>query len=64
MQELPREPFPYRLRFHVDDASGRLVVEVIDRDTGETVRQVPPEHVLQIAQYLETLAGRLLDDRG
>lgn len=63
LQDLPHEPFGYRLEFHVDDATGRLVAEVVDRETGETVRQVPPEHVLRIAMYLECLIGRLLDHR-
>ncbi|QBS37218.1 flagellar protein FlaG [Thermaerobacter sp. FW80] len=63
LQDLPSQAFAYRLEFHVDDATGRLVAQVVDRETGETVRQVPPEHVLRIAMYLECLMGRLLDHR-
>lgn len=31
------------LRFEVDMESGRSVISVLDRDTGELIRQIPPE---------------------
>ncbi|MEM8816846.1 MAG: flagellar protein FlaG [Pseudomonadota bacterium] len=31
------------LRFQVDMTSGRSVIQVLDRDTGEIIRQIPPE---------------------
>ena len=31
------------LRFEVDMASGRSVIQVLDRETGEIIRQIPPE---------------------
>lgn len=31
------------LRFQVDMESGRSVIQVLDRDTGEIIRQIPPE---------------------
>ena len=31
------------LRFEVDMESGRSVIQVLDRDTGELIRQIPPE---------------------
>lgn len=60
----PRDPFSYQLQFHVDDATGRVVAEVVDRETGEIVRQVPPEHVLRIAMYVKMLLGQQVDQRG
>ena len=43
------------LSFSVDEASGRRVIKVIDRDSGETVRQIPSEEVLALASYLNDL---------
>jgi flagellar protein FlaG len=40
------------LEFHVDEDSGRTVVTVKDRNTGETVRQIPSEEVLRLAHNL------------
>jgi len=31
------------LRFKVDMESGHSVIQVLDRDTGEVIRQIPPE---------------------
>ncbi len=31
------------LRFEVDMKSGRSVIQVLDRETGEIIRQIPPE---------------------
>ncbi|WP_203530670.1 flagellar protein FlaG [Thermaerobacter sp. PB12/4term] len=64
MPDHPRDPFSYQLQFHVDDATGRVVAEVVDRETGEIVRQVPPEHVLRIAMYVKMLLGQQVDQRG
>lgn len=31
------------LRFEVDLENGRSIIQVLDRDTGEVIRQIPPE---------------------
>lgn len=45
------------IEFSVDEASGRSVVKVVDRETGDVIRQLPPEAVLaaarQIKEFLE-----------
>ena len=64
LPDLPRDPFSYQLQFHLDEATGRVVAEVVDRATGEIVRQVPPEHVLRIAMYVRMLLGQQVDHRG
>ena len=38
--------------FHVDDATGRVVVQVIDSNTSEVIRQIPAEEILAIARHL------------
>lgn len=50
------------LHISVDQDSGRLVVKVIDAENGETIRQIPSEELLQLAQQLSEGdgEGRLL----
>ena len=48
MQLIRRE-----LRFSVDDTTGATVVRVIDAETDEVLRQIPPEQVLSIVKHLE-----------
>jgi flagellar protein FlaG len=38
----------------VDEGSGRVVVSVRDRSTGELIRQIPSEAALRIAQGLDS----------
>lgn len=38
------------LEFQVDDTTGHTVVKVMDRESGELVRQIPPKEVLQLAK--------------
>jgi flagellar protein FlaG len=40
------------LEFRIDQDSGRTVVTVKDKTTGDTVRQIPSEEVLRLAQNL------------
>lgn len=40
------------LEFRVDEDSGRTVVTVKDRNTGETIRQIPSEEIMRLAHNL------------
>jgi flagellar protein FlaG len=45
----------------VDKQTRMVVVRVTDRDTGEQVRQVPPESALNITRNIDRLTGILVD---
>jgi flagellar protein FlaG len=47
------------LRFSVDDATGKMVVRVVDTSTGEVIRQVPNEELLAISRSIDRLQGVL-----
>lgn len=44
-----------KLNFSIDSGTERVVVEVIDEESGEVVRQVPPKEMLRIAAHLKRL---------
>lgn len=50
------------LDFSIDDATGRSVVKVVDRETDKIIRQIPNETALSIAQNLERIKGILFED--
>lgn len=50
------------LRFKVDLDRGTSVIQVLDRDTGEIIRQIPPEKVSTYVQSEGGLALRLYDE--
>ena len=47
----------------VDDATGLLVVRITDGDTGEVVKQVPPQQVLDASVSVEKIIGLLVNER-
>ena len=58
------------LNFSVDEESGRMVIKVIDAETEEVVRQIPPKEALALAKMLKEhlddvalAAGLLLEEK-
>jgi len=56
------------LQLSVDQASGRSVVTVMDKGTGEFIRQIPSQEVLKmsarIRQYMESMQQQMLQSGG
>lgn len=48
------------LQFSVDQDSGRTVIRVMDKETDEVIRQIPPEEALKLAQRFEDSLGALM----
>lgn len=48
------------LAFKVDENSGQAVVTVLDRDTGDVIRQMPSEEALALAEKLSEVTGLLM----
>jgi len=51
------------LRFEVDLENGRSVIQVLDRETGEIIRQIPPENAKTYVSEIGDVALRLYDAR-
>ena len=49
------------LHFSVDDESGRTIIRVIDSETKEIIRIIPPEDINGIAQRLTDSSGVLFN---
>lgn len=45
------------IRFNMDDEAQRLVVSIVDNSTGEVLRTVPSDAVIQIAKMIVQLQG-------
>lgn len=58
------QTFSRNLEFSVDEAAvGKTVVKVVDRETGDMIRQIPAEEALAIARALDRLQGLLIKQR-
>ncbi|MBG9994174.1 flagellar protein FlaG [Pseudoalteromonas sp. NZS127_1] len=49
------------LQFKVDEDSGRDVIKVLDKNSGEVIKQYPSEEVLSLVSKLSESAGILID---
>jgi len=50
-----------QLDFQFDESSGRTIIKVINPVSGEVIRQIPSEEVLQLAAALDTQGFRTFD---
>jgi len=51
------------LSFSVDSSTGRSILRVVDPQSGEVVRQLPPEEVLRVARAVDFMQGVLVNHR-
>lgn len=52
------------IRFDISEDSGDIVVQVVDRQSDEVVRTIPPDRLAEVHRNLREMAtGALLDDR-
>lgn len=51
----------YSVRFERDSGSEDLVVKIVDSETNEIIRQIPPEELLNLTKHLKELSGNLVN---
>lgn len=51
----------YNVRFEMNNDLNRLVISLIDSETDEVVRQIPPKEILALAEYIREITGNLVD---
>ena len=56
------QQFASELDFSIDEDTEKLVVKLMDKSTGEMLRQVPTEEILHVAKMLDKLQGLLYSD--
>jgi len=49
-----------RLQFEIDRDLNRVIVKIMDGDSGEVIRQIPAKEVLDLAKSLDASKGFLL----
>ncbi len=51
------------LKIETDKETGIQVVKIIDQETKEVVKQLPPETILKIAKYIDEITGLLFEKK-
>ena len=52
-----------QLKIERDEETGIQVVKIIDTETKEIIRQLPPDVILKIAKYIDEVTGLLFNDK-
>jgi len=52
-----------KCEFGYHQETNRVTIKIMDKDTSEVIREVPPEQTLEMIQKMWELAGLLIDER-
>ena len=56
------ESMDHSIRFSINKDLKDVVIEIVDRDTGDIIRQIPPEGLIKLRTHLNEMAGVILHD--
>lgn len=51
------------LRFSVHETTGRTIIRVVDKETEELIREIPPEQVLNLMAKIGEMVGILFEQK-
>lgn len=51
-----------KLSFMVDDETGRITIRVVDKETEEVIRSIPPEDISKMRESMGALVGLIYSD--
>ncbi|GLI38499.1 flagellar protein FlaG [Geobacter hydrogenophilus] len=57
------EAFTSDLQFTIDNDTEKVVVKVVNRKSGDVIRQIPSEAALKIAKALDELKGLIIREK-
>lgn len=53
-----------RFEFRMHERTNRMIVKLVDKDTDEVLKEIPPEKILDLVASIWDLVGILVDERG
>ncbi len=52
----------FRLKFSVDEATGKMVVKIINNETQQVIKIIPPEEALKVAARIQQMVEPIIDN--
>ena len=52
-----------KLNFQIHDGTGTIMVRVINEETGDLIREIPPSQILDLAARIDQMIGALFETR-
>ncbi|MDY0256547.1 flagellar protein FlaG [Gudongella oleilytica] len=53
-----------RFEFKIHEGTGRMLVKLVDNETDEVIKEIPPEKILDLIANIWEMVGILVDERG
>jgi flagellar protein FlaG len=53
--------YDVNLKYSFHQKSGKVIISVVDRNSGELIREIPHEEILKLASRMEEISGRIFD---
>jgi len=54
--------FNRKIRFFVDSKENKIIVKIIDSRSGEVIRQIPPQKMINFMDRINNMIGFVLDE--
>jgi flagellar protein FlaG len=51
------------IQFSIDDKSNDVIVRIVNKDTGEVIRQIPPESIVKLRDSMKDLSGLFVEKK-
>lgn len=66
VEETNRIVFPVedQFEFKIHEGTGRILVKLVNKETEETIREIPSEKILDLIANIWEMVGILVDERG
>jgi len=55
--------FNRKIKFETPSGSKDVIVKIVDQETGEVIRQIPPAEFIRLRERIKKVAGRMLRAR-
>jgi len=52
-----------RLSFSYHEKTHRIVVRVLNRDTNEVIREIPPREAIKLLEHIQDFLGMIVDEQ-
>jgi flagellar protein FlaG len=50
------------IRFNVDESTKDIVVKIVNKDSGELIKQIPPQEALRLKERLQDMLGLIIEE--
>lgn len=50
------------IQFSIDESTHDIVVQVVDKENGEVIRELPPESVIRLREHMAEISGLLVEE--